>query len=180
MGLGVRLRDEPYPPPPENGEADTHPSVYDIGLTFGPTSAHRLAEMRIERGAMLGGSPILTGPRFSAKLTYYGADGTVQDETDSFTYELTPSAAIPPPVQDTDPLARGDGKAVRVMTYNVLFGSIFKDPEPFARVISAINPDAIVFQELVEENSGEQLLAWLNEHVPGESGSPWRVHGCLG
>ena len=42
----------------------------------------------------------------------------------------------------------GDPDDIRVLTYNVLFDGLFKRPAPFFRVLRAIDPDVICFQEI--------------------------------
>lgn len=75
----------------------------------------------------------------------------------------------PPPGR----IARSAPTDVRALTWNVLNGAMFRNPEPFVRVARAIDADIICFQELGENADGGQLESWLNQHLPTNFG--WEV-----
>ncbi len=54
----------------------------------------------------------------------------------------------PPPTGGEVDLGRRDPDDIRVLTYNVLFDGLFKRPAPFIRILRAIDPDVICFQEI--------------------------------
>lgn len=81
--------------------------------------------------------------------------------------EVTAAAAPPGRIAR---LNRGD---VRAMSWNVLNGSIFANPGPFARVARALDPDIICFQELGSRTTPALLRSWLDEHLPSPFG--WTV-----
>ncbi|GEM_PF-790896 len=70
-------------------------------------------------------------------------------------------------------LARMDRRDVRAMTWNVLNGAMLHNPEPFVRVVRAVDPDIICLQELGKDVTDGVLRAWLNEHLPTTFG--WEV-----
>ncbi len=68
-------------------------------------------------------------------------------------------------------LARRDRRDLRVLTYNVLFDGLFKRPAPFRRILKAIDPDVICFQELWS-HSAQQTVDQVSLALPD---APW--HG---
>ncbi len=165
---------------------------YDLGVAFAPTAAARRAEIVVPRGSFSGGPDLLTGETCALKFVFVGADGTLLDETDVISHRFGSAAGPTPPAElSKDPLARRQD-TLRVVTWNVERGALIKTPEAFARVLRALEPDVLLFQELTSKESAAQIAAWLEEHVPqapsaepaGESGgepsaspSPrsWRV-----
>lgn len=73
----------------------------------------------------------------------------------------------------TGRIARLDGRDVRAMTWNVLNGAVFQRPDPFVRVVRAVDPDIICLQEIGKNVTDGVLRAWLNEHLPTTFG--WEV-----
>lgn len=83
-------------------------------------------------------------------------------------------------------LAKPEG-ALRVMTYNVGWDSIFPDEDPlnhdlrvaergaaFVRVMSALQPDVVCLQEINERRSEQNLEAFLDQVMPSGAGS-WQA-----
>lgn len=71
------------------------------------------------------------------------------------------------PLTDEQPtLARHDRHDLRVLTYNVLFDGLFKRPAPFRRILKAIDPDVICFQELWS-HSAQQTVDQVSLALPG-------------
>jgi exonuclease III len=63
-------------------------------------------------------------------------------------------------------LPRRDRRDLRVLTYNVLFDGLFKRPAPFKRILRAIDPDVICFQELWS-HSAQQAVDQVSLALPG-------------
>ncbi len=163
MGVGLILGD------------GSRKNSYAAGLMFAPTYASDRIEVSLTRDAVLGDTGALFGVgEFKGKLVHVAAgEGSVLDETGSFQYSLTKGEKRRV-VQGVDPLKRKAGD-IRVISWNVEFGSIFKKPPVFARILNALKPDVILFQEMEGKNSGEQLAAFLNEQVREGSGEAWQV-----
>lgn len=66
---------------------------------------------------------------------------------------------------ETSTLARRDRRDLRVLTYNVLFDGLFKRPAPFRRILRAIDPDVICFQELWS-HSAQQTVDQVSLALP--------------
>jgi endonuclease/exonuclease/phosphatase family metal-dependent hydrolase len=72
-------------------------------------------------------------------------------------------------------LERAEGTDVRVLSYNVLRdGPFFGRDLTFGRIIAAIAPDVIGFQEMYS-TSASFVKEWLERDVPGEDGAGWHV-----
>jgi len=85
------------------------------------------------------------------------------------------------PAQGYDPLAgdysREDPLDVRVMTYNHA-GNFIDDPgsdAEFGRIIAAIDPDVICFQEFPSGVSTSEVVSRMNSLIP-IGGTGWKVH----
>jgi len=88
------------------------------------------------------------------------------------------SSPIPSPKKPAFTLDKNPSKTkVRFVSWNVERGYIFKNPDPFARVLDALDPDVICFQELGYDATANELANWLNQHVPGRTqrGYDWDV-----
>lgn len=68
---------------------------------------------------------------------------------------------------------------LRVVTYNILSDSIFDtfgdQPEKFARVVSALQPDILNLQE-VYEHSASEVAALIDSIVPLPGGATWQAY----
>jgi len=152
-------------------------NVYDVGVESAPTHASGDFEIRMRRGSKIPGSDVdwFTGGSCTAKLSAITPAGVTISETAPFTINL--GATGEPRLAEAPPF-RSAGE-VRVVTWNVFKGRMFSDPEPFARVLRALNPDIIALQEAGDATTRRQLADWLEEHVPSARG--WDVSvepGC--
>jgi exonuclease III len=148
-----------------------------------PTYAAPWYEIRISRDlGHIPGLPergLLSSGRVAGLFKMLGPDGRFDGRrSDPFWADLPPArggarladARIPP---------RAEG-SVRVVSYNVDRTAPASDPGPFARMLKALDPDIVLFQEWVE-GTALDIEAWLNEHVPADSewyavkGAGWGV-----
>jgi hypothetical protein len=142
-------------------------SPYEIGFSFGPSWASRRFELRLQRRTVLAGAPpFLAGERFSSRLEFADDRGQLLDRTDPFTHELSPVDPRPGN-QLSDPLGRRPRTALRVVSWNVNFGGLFRQPELFGRILRALDPDVILFQEIHEDTAPQQLVEFLRRWVVG-------------
>jgi endonuclease/exonuclease/phosphatase family metal-dependent hydrolase len=171
---GIGVRSMTYAPDPNDPAA--RPIIpYDIGFSFAPTFASRRVELRIERGTVLPQTPtLMASEQVRGRLVFLGRDGQVVDSTDVFQHDLVP-LSVPVVAQPNDPLARPEGESLRVVSWNAELGAILDRPEPFIRVLRALDPDVILLQELRDTHSGDEVAAFLNEHLAGASRSLWQV-----
>lgn len=97
-------------------------------------------------------------------LALFNEQGALIGASDPFAFALPPRIDTPALADRAIPRRRGD--AVRVLSWNVLRASPRDNPEPFARVVRAVEPDVVLVQEW-DGADGEALVAWFNEHVGG-------------
>jgi endonuclease/exonuclease/phosphatase family metal-dependent hydrolase len=156
-------------------------SPYDAGLTLAPTYASPRIELRIERMGSLrpGAAPLFAGRRFSGKLVFTDAAGAVIDETAPFAADLPPrGGSARPPEPATDPLVRASGTDLRVVSWNVEFASIVKEPDAALRVLAALDPDVVLLQELTDDAPAaelEELFSRLPSRPGRQPATPWRA-----
>lgn len=145
----------------------------DLGFSFTPTHAAEWYEVRIDRAAAerlgLDTSGLGGAGRISGIVVMHDGRGEPTAWADPF--EVDAPSAQPREKQDARVPARPDD-AVRVLAYNVEHSSPVKTPEPFARVISALDPDVLLFQEWVEGDA-DAIKAWLIAHV--DDATEWHV-----
>ncbi len=149
-----------------------------IGLGLAPSHASREFELRFDR----------TDTRFNGRSwslratvqrTRQEKDGSTAietlDELDTMRCLLTARATTPVAKAPASAVARADGAQVRVTSWNAELGAIFKEPDGFAGTLKAIGPDVLLFQELGKAKP-EELVTWLNEHLPAGAGqAAWQV-----
>ncbi|MCC5830358.1 MAG: endonuclease/exonuclease/phosphatase family protein, partial [Phycisphaeraceae bacterium] len=150
---------------------------HDVGVIFSPTYAGRKFEVRLDRRRLHeawraavpadGDDP---GPstRISAAFKRSTLDGRVFGHSLLGSDVRLPAAATSriPTGEIPD---RPEG-FTRVMTYNVLWSTPAREPEPFARTIRAVDPDVLLFQEW--DQPDQEILNWLNTYI---GGGDWKV-----
>ncbi len=150
-------------------------SPYTIGLVAAPTYAGDVVELRMERGgAFPGAKSLFSADSIRGRLVYLDRNGTVLDDTSVFAYDLTPVEPVPAD-RGTDPLARPAGTQLRVMTWNTGMDGLRTRPRSFERILHAIDPDVILFQELTEADHPRQIEAYLKAWTTRRAGERWTV-----
>lgn len=137
-----------------------------IGFMFLPTYGASAYELRIDRLAP--GASILPN------------EGTIEividqvDKDDRFLWSTTIRVELPllgDSAKSDVLIAAKPKKSVRVMSSNVLFSSPLKEPAAFKRVLHAIDPDVILYQEWFNTDVSD-VQQWLDTYA----GKGWRVH----
>lgn len=135
----------------------------DAGFYFLPTHNAPVYETRLDRTLIQ--SLQHDGP-ISVVIEHLAPGGQVL-KTQSFSDTL-PKYAPSKPVDIA--IAKTPKDGVRVMSTNVLFSSPLKDPEPFDRVLKALDPDAILYQEWFKTTQ-EDVRDWADEYL----GEDWSL-----
>lgn len=117
----------------------------DIGLRQAPTVSSDEFEVSVSRRAS-DGTILIPGPGMSIVLVD-GSSPAGDRLPDEGSVALATSSDPPPPPPAVL-LGRRSAEDIRVLTWNVLFDGLFKRPAPFIRVLRAIDPDVICFQEI--------------------------------
>ena len=138
-----------------------------FGLRRAPTVSSPRFEVSFARSARVAGGGIFP----DRAMTVMVRDGASRHSPPL----RVPAAAECPPGTRPRPasLARRDPAHLRVLTFNVLFDGLFKRTDAFGRILRAIDPDVILFQEIYN-HSAEQTRDLLREMLPG---STWHAVG---
>jgi len=143
--------------------AVTHLGHADIGFIASPTHASDWFEAKLDRHApALAGTGLATAGDARAVVLMTDPEGDVLRYSDPLTFVLPEpgaghrlsTAGIPAQPSNT----------IRVLSINVLRGKPVTEPAPFARLITAVQPDVILFQE-ADDLDAERLEAWLSGYV---------------
>ncbi len=129
----------------------------DVGFYFLPTHNSPRYEARLDRTRM----PLLQHDGAISIVVEHRAVGGEVLKTQSFTTTL-PKYAPSKPINT--PIAPTPKDGVRVMSTNVLFSTPLNDPEPFVRVLDAMNPDVVLYQEWFKTTKDE-VRAWFDTHL---------------
>ncbi len=153
----------------------------DIGLFITPTYASDFFEARIDRTAdALAGTGIEAAGSARAIVLMTGGVGEVNRYSEPIVFVL-PEAADEKPLSNKGIPDQPEG-TIRVLSMNVLRGKPQTEPAPFARLIAAVQPDVILFQE-ADDFEAQALEAWLSGFVgPLPSKHAWAagVQGLAG
>lgn len=177
--MGVGIASLTYVPSPDNPE-EVPLNPYDVGFTFGPTYASSKFEFRIRRNIALPATPAtFTGDSLRVKLVATDFAGNVLDETDTMEHALVvapaPADATPPvDASGVDPMAKADNAQLRVVSFNGEYSKILDDADRLGRVLRAIKPDIILFQELTNKTEASDVESTLNRQAPPPV-DRWRV-----
>ncbi|MBA4028128.1 MAG: hypothetical protein C0475_03130 [Planctomyces sp.] len=154
----------------------------EIGLYSGPTHASDSFELRLDR-ALLGGAglPGSAAGQLRGRVTLLSNDGAAVASGGEIQSVPAPAAVSPSPSQATVP-PKPQG-AVRLVSYNVLWGSPHREPASFSRVLRALEPDIVLAQEWQLQARGQEargpqigepeLEAWFGEHAPASADQTW-------
>ncbi|MBL1216303.1 MAG: hypothetical protein D8M59_02280 [Planctomycetes bacterium] len=163
-----------------DGSASSTMNPYLLKTSFAPTYATDSVELRISRDGIEAGegNPIartiavgstgVQGQLFATDRT-----GMLVDHSDVFRFpseDFEASSTGSPAALPFPTPSRAPGTRVRCISWNVHRGELFKSPAAFARVLTALDPDVICFQELDFNATTDKLQQWLRQYlVDGDS-----------
>lgn len=147
----------------------------DIDLSFAPTHSADWYEARLTRALpdTLPAAGVRSAGQAAGLFVTLDPAGVITGFSDEFRAVLPPADPAPPAGQPAASIpAKPDG-AVRVISFNVLRSGPSVRPEPFRRLITALNPDVL----LVQEWDQTQTIAPWFESLPGgaDGSTPWHV-----
>lgn len=149
---------------PDGERITLAPALLDISVS--PSHASDWFEMRIARRTtlknLLPSEGLFSSGRIAGRLSMFAASGKRVAEAPLFETVLPPASPNPKRVRasiPTKPLG-----TVRIVSHNVLNGSPLQKPEPFARLLRALDPDIVVVQEWYD-TPAEEMASWFNEHL---------------
>lgn len=163
-----------------------------VSLETAPTAASSQFEIRLRRDAVfpVAGTPIFPNPDFDVLLEAWTI-GTPTDECNNLPgdpVEYLPDvsggvtyAFAPGPFKPYQPmtLEKASPRSVRLVSYNTLFDGPFERPDEFARILHALQPDIICFQE-VWAHTGSDVSGLLEKWLPLDDEKSWYTHQGFG
>jgi endonuclease/exonuclease/phosphatase family metal-dependent hydrolase len=150
---------------PDGERITVAPALLDISIA--PSHAAEWFEMRIARqmagDGLLPINGLLGSGKVRGSLSMYNAAGKRVAEAPEFSAVLPQAARSTKRVRTAVP-SKSLG-SVRVVSYNVLNAAPLDNPEPFSRVLRALDPDIVLVQEWYD-TSADEMGAWFNKHMP--------------
>ena len=144
---------------------------YNVGLIGSPTVTSTTFEIKIDLNSQIGGASIFNEPEISFFFESASANEFAPDEGNPAVYELNLNSNYEP---TSFQIGKSSNTDIRVLSYNVrrdaLFNPSLKDE--YERIISAIQPDIIGFQEIYN-NSGEQAANLMEDFLQSAEGENW-------
>lgn len=143
--------------------------TYPLEFVMQPTVASDRFEMRIARGRALRDSaapervttPLFSASRFRAQLVGRDSAGAIRYRLPILTGSLVPLDTAARPPAAVDPIARARGTEFRTLVWNVANEGIQARPDRFRRIISALDPDLLVLNEVGGVIGTEGVRAFL-------------------
>jgi len=174
-GAGVAVESATFKPGPEHAHKPTGMiSPYAVGFTFGPTYASQTYELRIERGVQIPKTPqLFTGDSFGVALVAFDQDRNLLDETTPLRVELPRLDRNGEGADESVTLDRADDTDFRLVSWNVEFSALLRNPQHFVPILRALKPDIILLQELDEKTTTAQLTQFVNQHLRTSSDQRW-------
>ncbi len=146
----------------------------DILFRALPTVTSNSFEIAISRNVLPDNvHPLFTGD--TIKICFYDQTTNgdyMPDEGSQFTYVFDNTSL---PAYDAIDINKSDTNFVRLMTYNTLFNGLI-DPQrapAFGRIITAVNPDIITFNECWDTQWYE-ARNFLDNYLPLANGNQWQ------
>lgn len=145
---------------------------HELGLITAPTVSSNQFEIAISLSAHSSTRPLLAGDIIRLALVDSASGDRLPDQGG---IDVQLSGPAPPP-SEAIPISRHQPDDIRFLSYNILAGG-FSDPARrphFSRILAAINPDVIGFQE-----AGGQSVTDVRSYVHsvlGDSNAPWYAH----
>ena len=146
----------------------------DIRLRALPTVSSSEFEIAIGRDVKPDGYDLFTNNTIKICFRDYDSNGDLMpDEGDTFSYTFDNNPVTP--YQPID-FEKDDQETVRLLSYNVLSDGIsdYERIPSFKRIISAINPDIITFNECWDTESWV-VGDFLNNLLPLAGGAEWQT-----
>jgi Endonuclease/Exonuclease/phosphatase family len=147
-------------------------SGYLVDALVAPTHSATEFEIRIARGRQLDeGPPIFSGSSLRMRLVFEDARG-IRDETRIVTYHMRTHVAESHSDSIHVDLNKAAG-AFRVVQWNVADATIFASPDPFRRILAALEPDVLLLDEVFGNVSRSELERFFETPPLGTLGE-WR------
>ena len=156
----------------ENNTSDIYHS--DIGLTTAPSVSSNVFEISIQRDFIAWPNAVSMGEKIRIFWKDQSSNGDYAPDNNGG-YSYTFDNSLTQDFQDFQ-ISKKEEKHLRVLSYNALFDSFFEYPDAYAqeRMIKALDPDIIAFQEIYDHTANETAEK-INELIPLTSGQWYRA-----
>ncbi len=171
---------------PERRGAEQSAADFDLNAIPHPSADHYSAptyaatefELRFHRGTLLPsrGGPLFDGPAFDIIIEARSTTGTPQEYAPDgpIAHRYTLATGTPAPIATID-IDKCRPDLVRLLTWNVKNDGLADRPEPFGRMLAALQPDVICFQELYDTDA-TTLSTLLDQMLPLGEAQSWHVY----
>jgi endonuclease/exonuclease/phosphatase family metal-dependent hydrolase len=143
----------------------------DIRINSCPPVTSNRFELALSRSAKISGASLFPGSRIRIKLEDAAPDGdVVPDGQDYIEVELDSASQALPSIQ----MSRPDPAGVRMVQWNTLQNGLTdsKRTPSFKRLLAALKPDIMCFQECFKTTAGN-VLELVNVALPLQAGGKW-------
>lgn len=142
-----------------------------VESVVGPTYAGAEFELRLRRGAIfpIRGTPMFDSPTFSVVLE--GPTDRAPDAPAGHSYAFADGALPDDPEASIQRACPSD---LRIVTWNMLWDGLFTRTPIFSRILQALQPDIICFEEITR--SATELTTTLDAILPLPEGGSWNVY----
>lgn len=147
-------------------------SQIDIGIVTSPTVSSETFEISLELDSKPDGTNLLFADTdISILFKDYDNGDDLPELGESVSYQIQPVIGVP---FDMIGLSKNDSQYLRFMTWNVRGDDIFEQTlfDEYSRILNAIDPDIITFQEIYDHNS-EELKTLIESILPSSEGEEW-------
>ena len=136
----------------------------EVGLVYAPTHASSHFEVAVDRRAAgLRGSGVDKAGRVELRVLERSAEPSSSRLLIHESAKL--SALSKSSTKAPRSLPAKEKGALRLLSYNVLWGTPSQTPEPFSRILRALRPDIVFLQEWDGDHGEADLIAWFKTHV---------------
>ncbi len=136
----------------------------DIGIITSPSYTATDFEISVNRSAAPNGNALF--PSSTVRIAFRdnsGGGDWIPSSSTNITYVFDDSDPQDPPLID---LARNDAGNARIMTLNTHNDGLWNDPNENERILQAIDPDIIAYQEIYNHSAGV-TQAWVEARLSG-------------
>jgi len=150
------------------------------GFRLAPTHSAEEFEVSQDLGIVVAGFPVMAIPGPNIRVIFQeNISGDRVPDTGSLSYTLSgsPPVGLPAPIG----FDRFNATDVRVLSQNVLSTGPLSNPAPFQRILQAVEPDIVCWQE-VYSMTAEETRQFVTAALPLPPGEQWyaaRVSDCV-
>ena len=140
-------------------------NAYQAGVVTAPTVSSERFEFKLDKTFFSEEETAFFSSTGIAWVLAEDPDGGAGEGAASGTYRLRNIPRAPYP---EIPIGRPEGRHIRLVSFNVLWDGHLLRPDPFRRILRALNPDVIAFQEIGRKTSEKETRGQVEKWLGGE------------